>query len=154
MEKAQVGIVLGSASDEDHLVPCAETLDRFGIPYEKLVASAHRTPDRVVSFAAEARGRGLKVIIAMAGLSAALPGVLAAHTTLPVIGVPVHTGPLAGMDALLAMVQMPRGIPVATVAIGKGGAVNAALLAVSILGVENATLSRNLESYREEWSRK
>ena len=154
MAKAQVGIVLGSASDEDHFVPCAETLDRLGIPYEKLIASAHRTPERVVSFAAEARGRGLKVIIAMAGLSAALPGVLAAHTTLPVIGFPVHAGPLAGMDALLAMVQMPRGIPVATVAIGKGGAVNAALLAASILGVESATLSRNLESYREEWSRK
>ena len=154
MSNPLVGIVLGSASDEDHFTPCAETLDSLGVPYEKLVASAHRTPDRVVRFAAGARERGIKVIIAMAGLSAALPGVLAAHTTLPVIGVPVHAGPLAGMDALLAMVQMPRGIPVATVAIGKGGAVNAALLAVSILSVEDSSLARNLESYREEWSRK
>ncbi len=154
MKQARVGIVLGSASDEDHFVPCAETLDSMGVAYEKLIASAHRTPDRVVRFASEARERGIKVIIGMAGLSAALPGVLAAHTTLPVIGVPVHAGPLAGMDALLAMVQMPRGIPVATVAIGKGGAVNAALLATSILAVEDITLAQRLESYREEWSRK
>jgi phosphoribosylaminoimidazole carboxylase PurE protein len=145
---ARVGIVLGSASDKDLLKPCQETLDRLGIAYESLIASAHRTPDKVAEYA-----RGLEVVIAMAGLSAALPGVIAAHTTLPVIGVPVQAGPLQGVDALLAMVQMPRGVPVASVAIGKGGAVNAALLAASILGIGDETLTRKLESYREEWSR-
>ncbi|MCP4546190.1 MAG: 5-(carboxyamino)imidazole ribonucleotide mutase [bacterium] len=148
----KVGIILGSASDSDLLKPCTDTLDRMGIEYETKIASAHRTPDRVSEFASGARERGLKAIIAMAGLSAALPGVVAAHTTLPVIGVPVKAGALAGVDALLSMVQMPRGIPVATVAIGTGGAVNAALLAASILGVEDESIARKLETYRGEWS--
>ncbi len=152
MSVAKVGIILGSASDNDLLEPCQATLDRLHIPHESLVASAHRNPERVAEFAGGARDRGLKVIIAMAGLSAALPGVVAAHTTLPVIGVPVQAGALAGVDALLSMVQMPRGIPVATVAIGKGGAVNAALLAAAILGVEDTDVAAQLDTYREEWS--
>jgi 5-(carboxyamino)imidazole ribonucleotide mutase len=148
----RVGIVIGSASDKDLLAPCTEILDRMGIGHESLVASAHRTPDRVVAFAEGARARGIEVLIAMAGLSAALPGVVAAHTTLPVIGVPVQAGPLAGVDALLSMVQMPRGVPVATVAIGKGGAVNAALLAASILGLRDKRVLEHLETYRGGWS--
>jgi 5-(carboxyamino)imidazole ribonucleotide mutase len=148
----RVGIVLGSASDRPLADICAQTLDSLGIGHEILVASAHRTPDRVVQFARGARERGLRVIVAIAGLSAALPGVVAAHTILPVIGVPAQAGPLAGVDALLSMVQMPRGIPVATVAIGTTGAVNAALLAAAILGLEDAGVSRSLETYREGWS--
>ena len=149
---ARVGIILGSASDKELLEHCVATLEQLGIASEQLVASAHRNPDQVARWAQEARGRGLKVLIAIAGLSAALPGVVAAHTTLPVIGVPVAAGPLAGIDALLSMVQMPRGVPVATVAIGKGGAVNAALLAGAILGIEDVAVSAKLSSYREEWS--
>jgi phosphoribosylaminoimidazole carboxylase PurE protein len=149
---ARVGIILGSASDKELLDPCVATLEQLGIASEALVASAHRNPEQVARWAREARERGLKVLIAIAGLSAALPGVVAAHTTLPVIGVPVAAGPLAGMDALLSMVQMPRGVPVATVAIGKGGAVNAALLAAAILGIEDAGVAAKLSSYRQEWS--
>ncbi len=152
MSEAKVGIILGSRSDEELLGHCSDTLSGLGVAHESLVASAHRTPERVREFAEDARGRGLKVIIAMAGLSAALPGVVAAHTTLPVIGVPVQAGPLAGVDAMLSMVQMPRGIPVATVAIGKSGAVNAALLAAAILGLEDESLAGKLETFREEWS--
>lgn len=152
MSAAKVGIILGSASDSDLLEPCQATLDQLGISHESLVASAHRNPERVAEFARGARDRGLKAIIAMAGLSAALPGVVAAHTTLPVIGVPVAAGALSGVDALLSMVQMPRGIPVATVAIGKGGAINAALLAAAIIGVEDADVASQLAIYREEWS--
>jgi 5-(carboxyamino)imidazole ribonucleotide mutase len=150
-ETARVGIVLGSKSDESLVAPCTEILDRMGIAWESLVASAHRNPERVRDFAGGARERGLRVIIAMAGLSAALPGVVAAHTTLPVIGVPVQGGALQGVDALLSMVQMPRGIPVATVAIGKGGAVNAALLAAQILSLEDKDVLGKLILYREEW---
>jgi phosphoribosylaminoimidazole carboxylase PurE protein len=149
---AKVGIILGSASDKELLDPCQETLDRLGIAHESLIASAHRTPEKVTAFAREARARGLHVIIAIAGMSAALPGVVAAHTTLPVIGVPVQAGSLGGVDALLSMVQMPRGIPVATVAIGKSGAVNAALLAAAMLSLADDTLAKKLETYREEWS--
>ena len=150
-ETPRVGIVMGSRSDEGLLAPCVEILDRMGIAWESLVASAHRHPERVRDFAGGARDRGLRVIIAMAGLSAALPGVVAAHTTLPVIGVPVQGGALQGVDALLSMVQMPRGIPVATVAIGKGGAVNAALLAAQILSLEDRDVLDQLVRYREEW---
>ncbi len=148
---AQVGIILGSKSDDNLLGPCTEVLDRMGISWESIVASAHRNPARVGEWTGGARERGLKVIIAMAGLSAALPGVVAAHTTLPVIGVPVQGGALQGVDALLSMVQMPRGIPVATVAIGKGGAVNAALLAAQIIGIEDKEVLGHIERYREEW---
>jgi len=148
---AKVGIILGSKSDKDLLEHCGDTLDRLQVPWESLVASAHRNPAVVAEWASTARERGLKVIIAMAGLSAALPGVAAAHTTLPVIGVPAQAGALQGVDALLSMVQMPRGIPVATVAIGKGGAVNAALLAAQILSIEDREVLDNIERYREEW---
>jgi phosphoribosylaminoimidazole carboxylase PurE protein len=148
---ALVGIILGSKSDDALLGPCTEVLDRMGISWETIVASAHRNPGRVGEWSGGARERGLKVIIAMAGLSAALPGVVAAHTTLPVIGVPVQGGALQGVDALLSMVQMPRGIPVATVAIGKGGAVNAALLAAQILSIEDKDVLAHIERYREEW---
>ena len=152
MSDILVGIILGSASDAPLLEPCRQVLDRLGIGHESLVASAHRTPDKVAAYARDARARGLKVLIAMAGLSAALPGALAAHCTLPVIGVPVVAGPLSGLDALLAMAQMPRGVPVATVAIGAGGAANAALLAAAILSLSDDSLARKLEIYREEWS--
>lgn len=152
MSHAKVGIILGSASDVNLLAPCEQTLTGLGIAHESLVASAHRNPERVAEWARTARERGLKAIVAVAGLSAALPGVVAAHTTLPVIGVPVPAGALNGMDALLSMVQMPRGIPVATVAIGKGGAVNAALLAAAILGVEDEGVAAKLADYRKEWS--
>jgi phosphoribosylaminoimidazole carboxylase PurE protein len=152
MSDILVGIILGSASDAPLLEPCRQVLDRLGIGHESLVASAHRTPDKVAAYARDARARGLKVLIAMAGLSAALPGALAAHCTLPVIGVPVAAGPLSGLDALLAMAQMPRGVPVATVAIGAGGAANAALLAAAILSLSDDSLARKLEIYREEWS--
>jgi len=148
---ARVGIILGSKSDEELLTHCAGTLDALGLGWESKIASAHRNPATVAKWASGARDRGLKVIIAMAGLSAALPGVVAAHTTLPVIGVPVQAGALQGVDALLSMVQMPRGIPVATVAIGKGGAVNAALLAAQILSIEDREVLAKIDSYREEW---
>jgi phosphoribosylaminoimidazole carboxylase PurE protein len=147
----RIGIILGSISDKDLLNPCTDMLDRMGIEWESTVASAHRNPGQVEEWAGSARARGLKVIIAMAGLSAALPGVVAAHTTLPVIGVPVQAGALQGVDALLSMVQMPRGIPVATVAIGKGGAVNAALLTAQILSLEDEEVLGKIERYREEW---
>jgi len=147
----KVGIILGSRGDSDLLDPCTDTLDRLGLSWESVIASAHRDPDRVGEWARGARARGLEAIIAMAGLSAALPGVVAAHTTLPVIGVPVQGGALRGVDALLSMAQMPRGVPVATVAIGKGGAVNAALLAARIISLEDKEVLGNLERYREDW---
>jgi 5-(carboxyamino)imidazole ribonucleotide mutase len=143
-----VAIAMGSASDLETLRPAAEVLRRFGIPHELRVLSAHRTPEAMASFAREAHQRGLKVLIAGAGGAAHLPGMLAANTPLPVIGVPVSTTSLNGMDALLSIVQMPRGVPVATVAIG-GGA-NAGLLAVQILAVSDPQLSERLQAYKEE----
>ena len=129
---AEVGVLLGSASDLDRVSPALETLQEFGIPYEVAVISAHRTPELVSRYASSARGRGIKVIIAAAGLSAALPGAVAALVDLPVIGLPVGAGALKGVDALLSMAQMPPGVPVATV--GIDAAKNASLLAVRILG--------------------
>jgi 5-(carboxyamino)imidazole ribonucleotide mutase len=143
-----VGIAMGSASDLPTLKPASELLERFGVPHELRVLSAHRTPDAMSAYAREAVGRGLKVLIAGAGGAAHLPGMLAANTPLPVIGVPVSTTSLNGLDALLSIVQMPRGVPVATVAIG-GGA-NAALLAVQILATSNPALLRRLEDYKTE----
>src|SRR3981081_1284368 len=137
-----VGIALGSASDLATLEPAAEMLRRFGVPHELRVLSAHRTPDAMAAYAREAHARGLKVLIAGAGGAAHLPGMLAAHTPLPVIGVPVSTTSLNGLDALLSIVQMPRGVPVATVAIG-GGA-NAGLLAVQILAAADDALLQKL----------
>ncbi len=139
---------MGSASDLPTLQHAAEMLERFGVPHELRVLSAHRTPQAMADYARQAAGRGLKVLIAGAGGAAHLPGMLAANTPLPVIGVPVSTANLSGLDSLLSIVQMPRGVPVATVAIG-GGA-NAGLLAVQILATSNADLLHELERYKEE----
>ena len=139
-----VGIVMGSDSDLEAMNGAAETLEQFGVPYEMTVASAHRSPELSSKYAATAQERGLKVIIAGAGWAAHLAGVLASKTILPVIGVPLDSSPLNGMDALLATVQMPPGIPVATVAIGKGGAKNAAILAIQIIALQDPTLREKL----------
>lgn len=147
-----VAIVMGSDSDLPAVKPAAETLDALGIAHEMHVASAHRTPDRAIALARDARQRGLRVIIAAAGGAAHLAGVLAAHTTLPVIGLPVSSGSLKGMDALLATVQMPSGVPVATVAVD--GAKNAALLAAEILATADPELEKKLAAMREEMAAK
>jgi 5-(carboxyamino)imidazole ribonucleotide mutase len=139
---------MGSASDLSTLKPAAEMLERFSIPHELRVLSAHRTPEAMAAYARSAASRGLRVLIAGAGGAAHLPGMLAANTPLPVIGVPVSTTNLNGLDALLSIVQMPRGVPVATVAIG-GGA-NAGLLAVQILATSDPTLLKRLSDYKEE----
>lgn len=142
-----VAVVMGSASDLPQVKPAAEMLEQLGIPYEMHVASAHRTPETAMALAKDARGRRLRVIIAAAGKAAHLAGVLAAHTTLPVIGVPMASGPLGGIDALLATVQMPTGVPVATVAIGD--ARNAAILAAEILAIEDLSLAQRLAKMRD-----
>jgi phosphoribosylaminoimidazole carboxylase PurE protein len=143
-----VGIVMGSESDREVMTRTAEILEDLGIPYEVNVMSAHRTPDRVKKYASTASERGLKVLIAGAGLAAHLAGAIAAHTILPVIGVPLAAGPLNGMDSLLSTVQMPKGIPVATVAIGSHGAMNAAYLAAQILALENDAVAAKLRKLR------
>jgi phosphoribosylaminoimidazole carboxylase PurE protein len=148
--RPQVGIVMGSDSDWDTMEAAAERLTEFEIAYEVQVMSAHRSPKTVMQYASKARGRGLGVIIAGAGGAAHLAGVVAAHTTLPVIGVPVPTSSLQGLDALLATVQMPPGVPVATVAIGRGGADNAAILAVQILGLRSRPLRARLDRFKVE----
>jgi 5-(carboxyamino)imidazole ribonucleotide mutase len=142
-----VGIIMGSASDWETMKHAAATLDRLGVPHEVRITSAHRTPDRLHAYATSARGRGLKVIIAGAGLAAALPGVVAALTPLPVLGVPL-AGALQGLDSLLSMVQMPAGVPVATLAIGRHGAVNAALFAAAILALADPAVAAALDAYR------
>jgi 5-(carboxyamino)imidazole ribonucleotide mutase len=143
-----IGIVMGSASDWETLRNAAETLDRFGVAYEVRVVSAHRTPDLLFEYAASARGRGLRVLIAGAGGSAHLPGMLAAKTSLPVLGVPVQSKALQGVDSLLSIVQMPAGVPVGTLAIGAAGATNAALLAIAILATTDAKLAAALDEFR------
>lgn len=145
---ALVAVVMGSASDLAVLRGTVEVLDRFGVPREVRVLSAHRTPDDMLAFGHEAAGRGLKVIVAGAGGAAHLPGMLAAASVLPVVGVPVALANLSGLDSLLSIVQMPRGVPVATVAVN--GAENAALLALRILGTCDESLSTALDSYRLE----
>ena len=149
-----VAVIMGSTSDWDTMSHAAQVLERFGVPFEKHVVSAHRTPLWMAEFAQEAEARGLQVIIAGAGGAAHLPGMTAAHTTLPVLGVPVQSGALNGLDSLLSIVQMPGGVPVATVAIGKAGATNAGLLAVSILALSNAALRDKLRAFREEQTAK
>lgn len=146
----KVGIVMGSDSDFDVMVKAAQVLDEFGVPYEMVVASAHRTTDKALAFASEAEGRGIQVIIAGAGAAAHLPGVLAAKTVLPVIGVPINATALSGIDALYAIVQMPSGIPVATVAID--GAKNAGLLAIQILSTIDTELREKMHAYKLEMS--
>ncbi|WP_028389698.1 5-(carboxyamino)imidazole ribonucleotide mutase [Bacillus cihuensis] len=152
--KAQVGVIMGSVSDWETMKHACEALDQINIPYEKRVVSAHRTPDLLFDYAESARERGIKVIIAGAGGAAHLPGMTAAKTTLPVIGVPVQTKALNGMDSLLSIVQMPGGVPVATVAIGKAGAVNAGLLAAQILGSSDTGIADKLEAIRNETKEK
>ncbi len=143
-----VGVVMGSQSDWDTMRHAATTLDDFGIPYEARVVSAHRTPDLLTTYAHEAAGRGIELIIAGAGGAAHLPGMLASHTVVPVIGVPVRSRTLAGVDSLLSIVQMPAGVPVATMAIGEAGATNAALFAVAVLGATRPALRAELERRR------
>jgi len=146
--KAVVGIVMGSTSDWPTMVHAAEALEALGVPHECKVVSAHRTPDLLFRYAEEARDRGLRAIIAGAGGAAHLPGMLAAKTAVPVLGVPVQSKALSGMDSLLSIVQMPAGVPVATFAIGKSGAVNAALFAGSLLAAENPAVAKALDAYR------
>ncbi|TAN37920.1 MAG: 5-(carboxyamino)imidazole ribonucleotide mutase [Verrucomicrobia bacterium] len=153
-EKPVVAVLLGSDSDWETVAATAETLKKFGVSCEVRVCSAHRTPDAAADFAQNAATRGFKVIIAAAGSAAHLAGVLAAHTTLPVIGVPLKGGALDGLDALLATVQMPAGIPVATVALGQAGAVNAALLAVQILALTDSDLQAKLITHKAALAKK
>ncbi|MCH1624685.1 5-(carboxyamino)imidazole ribonucleotide mutase [Fredinandcohnia quinoae] len=145
-----VGVIMGSTSDWETMKESCGILDEIGIPYEKRVVSAHRTPDVMFEYAENAKDRGLKVIIAGAGGAAHLPGMVAAKTTIPVIGVPVQSKTLNGLDSLLSIVQMPGGVPVATVAIGKAGAINAGLLAASILGISHPEWNAALEQRREQ----
>ena len=144
-----VGILMGSKSDWEVMKNAVETLDQLGIPNEAKALSAHRNPDQVNEYAASARDRGIKVIIAGAGMAAALPGVVAAITPLPVLGVPMETRVMGGMDSLLSMAQMPGGIPVGTLAIGKAGAKNAALLAAAILALSDEEIARTLDDFRQ-----
>ena len=151
MADRRVGLVMGSESDREVMEKAQAVLDDFGIGYEVVVTSAHRNPEKTATYAQDASGRGVQVIIAGAGLAAALPGVLAAHTMLPVIGVPIASGPLHGVDALVSMVQMPSGVPVGTV--GINNAKNAAFLAVEILSLSDETLRRRLAAFREKRAR-
>lgn len=148
MAEIKIGIVMGSDSDWPLVKKACETLDRFGVAYETRVISAHRTPEVAIEYSASAEGRGLKAIIAAAGGAAHLAGVLAAATVLPVIGIPVAGGALNGLDALYATVQMPSGVPVATVAVGSAGPVNAALLAVQILGTSDPELRERFREHK------
>jgi 5-(carboxyamino)imidazole ribonucleotide mutase len=144
-----VGIIMGSQSDWPTLRAAAETLEALGVPHETKIVSAHRTPDRLYAYAKEAAGRGLKVIIAGAGGAAHLPGMTASMTALPVLGVPIESKALKGMDSLLSIVQMPGGVPVATFAIGESGAKNAALHAAAILALNDGALAKRLDAWRK-----
>lgn len=148
MDKPLVGVVMGSQSDWEVMQHAARQLHEFGVPFEARVVSAHRTPDVMFEYAETAAGRGLKCIIAGAGGAAHLPGMIAAKTTLPVLGVPVPSKHLQGLDSLLSIVQMPKGIPVATFAIGEAGAANAGLYAVALLATGDPALARRLAAYR------
>lgn len=149
-EKPQVGIVFGSESDREVMAEAASMLERLGIPHEMQVLSAHRSPERTRRYALDAAGRGLRILITGAGMAAHLGGVVAAHTHLPVIGVPLPGSALQGLDALLSMVQMPAGVPVATMAIGKAGARNAAIYAARILALGDPKLAARLEEFGRE----
>lgn len=143
-----VGLVMGSASDWDTMLQCAEQLRGFGVPFETRVLSAHRTPDELASWVRDIEARGAEVFIAAAGMAAALPGVVAAQTTRPVLGVPMESKLLGGLDSLLSMVQMPGGIPVGVLAVGKAGAVNAAILATQILGTSRPVFANAVAVHR------
>ena len=149
MSEPLVGIIMGSSSDWETMRHAAETLDRLGVAHETRIVSAHRTPKRLNDYAAAAKGRGLRLIIAGAGGAAHLPGMTASMTPLPVLGVPIETKALKGIDSLLSIVQMPAGVPVGTLAIGKAGAINAALLAAAILADGDEELAGRLDSFRE-----
>lgn len=149
-DSSDVGVVMGSKNDWSTMQHCARVLQQLGVKHECRVISAHRTPDLCAHYAEQAASRGLKVIIAAAGGAAALPGAIAAKTTLPVLGVPIESKLLGGLDSMLSMVQMPAGVPVGTLAVGKAGAANAALLAVAILALHRADLRDALEKYRAE----
>lgn len=148
--KPKVAIVMGSKSDYETMKTAEETLRKFGISFETRISSAHRCPDATAEYAKALRGRGIKVVIAAAGMAAHLPGVIASMTTLPVIGVPLQAQALGGLDALLSIVQMPGGVPVATVAIGKPGVKNAAVLAAQILSLCDDNLAEKLSAYKKE----
>ncbi len=143
-----VGVIMGSQSDWETMCNATETLEKLGVAFETRIVSAHRTPQRLFDYAANARGRGLKVIIAGAGGAAHLPGMTASMTPLPVIGVPIQSKALSGLDSLLSIVQMPAGVPVATVAIGRAGAVNAGLLAAAIIALEDTAVAEALDTWR------
>ena len=151
--RVQVGIVMGSDSDLEVLQEAAKVLKELGIRFEMIVASAHRSPERTRRYAQAAEGRGIRVLIAGAGGAAALPGFLASECALPIIGVPINSTPLNGLDSLLSMAQMPKGVPVATMAVGKAGAGNAGLLAAEILSLNDAALRRRLLGYRQRMAR-
>ena len=153
MAAPRVGLIMGSRSDWETMRHAAETLADLEIPFEQRVVSAHRTPDLLFEYASGAEGRGLRVLIAGAGGAAHLPGMAAAKTTLPVLGVPVESRALSGLDSLLSIVQMPAGVPVATLAIGRAGAVNAALLAASILAGSDRAIAERLRTFREAQTR-
>ena len=150
MAEINVGMIMGSKSDEEVMRKGAAVLEELGVGYEFVVSSAHRNPERTAKWASEAASRGLKVIIAGAGLAAALPGVVAAHTILPVIGVPIASGALNGVDSLYSIVQMPPGVPVATVGIDNTR--NAAMLAAQILALTDGKIAQAIEDYREKWN--
>ena len=152
--KPIVGVVMGSESDLEIMQRCFDQLEKFGIAHEVRIISAHRTPDTAHEYARSAIERGLKVIIAAAGMSAALSGVLAANTNLPVVGVPINSGPLSGVDAALSTMQMPPGVPVACMAIGKAGATNAAVYAARILGVSDAEMADKLTVFTRQQAEK
>ena len=149
-----VGVIMGSTSDWETMRHAVETLEQFGVPHEAEVVSAHRTPERMAEYAQSAEARGLQVIIAGAGGAAHLPGMVAAQTVLPVLGVPVQSRALNGLDSLLSIVQMPGGVPVGTLAIGKAGAKNAALLAIAILGNQHPEFRQKLHDFRETQTNK
>lgn len=149
MAQPLVGVIMGSRSDWETMRHAAQTLEALGVPFETRVLSAHRTPDELAEYAATADDRGLEVIVAAAGGAAALPGAAAAHTTIPVLGVPMESK-LSGMDSLLSMVQMPAGVPVGTLSVGKPGAVNAAILATSIVALAHPEYRQRLRAHREE----
>jgi phosphoribosylaminoimidazole carboxylase PurE protein len=151
---ADVGIILGSDSDMPKVKECFELLEQFNVSFEIIISSAHRTPTQAVEWASTAVKRGIKVIIAVAGGAAHLPGVVAAHTILPVIGVPVETNIAGGIDSILSIIQMPAGVPVAAMAAGKAGGANAALFAISILSLTNKSYAERLERYRNDMAEK
>jgi len=154
MNRAKVAIIMGSKSDLDTMKEAAKILTQFKVSYDMRILSAHRTPKDVCKYAEAAKGKNIKVIIAGAGMSAALAGVIAAHTTLPVIGVPMETRSLKGLDSLLSTVQMPSGIPVGSMAIGSAGAKNAAIFALEILATSDKTLSRKLDKFKKDLAKK